>query len=291
MTEDRYYIRFKGRILGPLPPSKIHEMVRRGQITRQHELAPDGQNWGRAEEFEDFFPKLKIKASGGPKTGEAGATPTENLEWYAHFDGNKQGPVDEQGMKQWIVSRKVRGETMIWKSGMSSWLEARSVRPEWFESNHSTAGKNGLVASSDEAEYANLDSIAFEAVKPRGWILFIGILGIIATSLGLLGGIFSFVANVFGTASEPVKAFAAMTFLVQIFTCLAGLFISITLIRVTTKLQILQLQPRWQTLQDVFRVYQQYWFAVGLTSLIGLVLIGILVVFVMLLAGSGNLVN
>jgi hypothetical protein len=39
MSLDRVYIRFKGRVLGPLTQEKTMDMVKRGQITRQHELS------------------------------------------------------------------------------------------------------------------------------------------------------------------------------------------------------------------------------------------------------------
>ncbi len=39
---------------------KTRELVRRGQITRVHELSPDGIEWRKAEEFTEFYPKKAI---------------------------------------------------------------------------------------------------------------------------------------------------------------------------------------------------------------------------------------
>ena len=52
---DQYYVRFRGRTLGPLSTQKIHDLVRRGQVTRMHELSLDGAIWRRADEFPEFF--------------------------------------------------------------------------------------------------------------------------------------------------------------------------------------------------------------------------------------------
>ncbi len=55
VTYERLYIRFKGRVLGPLTGEKVAELVKRGQITKQHEISTDSTEWKKAEEYPDLF--------------------------------------------------------------------------------------------------------------------------------------------------------------------------------------------------------------------------------------------
>ncbi len=55
--EERYYVRFKGRVLGPMSKDKTIELIRRGQISRMHELSPDGLAWKPAEDLPSCFPR------------------------------------------------------------------------------------------------------------------------------------------------------------------------------------------------------------------------------------------
>lgn len=55
VQNERYYVRFKGRVLGPLTREKTMDLAKRGQITKQHELSPDGVAWKQAQEFPDLF--------------------------------------------------------------------------------------------------------------------------------------------------------------------------------------------------------------------------------------------
>ena len=120
VQNERFYVRFKGRVLGPLTREKTLELAKRGQITKQHELSPDGQAWRLAEEFTEFFAQPtrgKKSETQADVSLQATIVQPEILEeqWYAHFDGSNQGPVNEAMMRQWIKESKVRRDTMVWK--------------------------------------------------------------------------------------------------------------------------------------------------------------------------------
>jgi hypothetical protein len=70
MSEDQIYVRFKGKVLGPLTLQKVQDLARRGQITRMHDLSSDGISWLKAEEFGEIFTSNRGAAnsvSGGEK--------------------------------------------------------------------------------------------------------------------------------------------------------------------------------------------------------------------------------
>src|SRR3954466_13665047 len=53
--ETRLYMRVRGRVLGPYEPEKLQALVRRGQLSRLHELSTDGVTWERASNYPELF--------------------------------------------------------------------------------------------------------------------------------------------------------------------------------------------------------------------------------------------
>ena len=148
VQEERFYVRFKGRVLGPLTREKTLELTKRGQITKQHELSPDGVTWKQANEFPGFFTNEHAVANQSAvrqKRKELAAPEKPTEEWHAHFNNSNQGPVDLQGMKNWIALGMVNKETMIWRPGMSEWQSAELIHPDWFGA--SNAGKSIMQES------------------------------------------------------------------------------------------------------------------------------------------------
>ena len=52
----RFYIRNRGKRVGPLTIDKLHMMAKRGRFGRHFEVSKDGQRWSRADEFPELFP-------------------------------------------------------------------------------------------------------------------------------------------------------------------------------------------------------------------------------------------
>ena len=51
----RYYIRFRGRKLGPLTIEKLHSLARRGRFGRHYEVSTNGRVWERAADHPELF--------------------------------------------------------------------------------------------------------------------------------------------------------------------------------------------------------------------------------------------
>lgn len=273
MTEERYYIRFKGRVLGPLPPVKIQEMVRRGQITRLHELSPDGQSWANAEEHQQFFAKTVNKPAEATKVAEKEAKRSESLAWYAHFDGSNQGPVDESSLLSWIANGKVNSKTMIWKDGMAEWLEAGILRPEWF--NRQNSGEKRTFQSATQVEHDSdnpLSALAAAAHKPRGWILFLAITAIVFAFLSIVGASLLFIGAASAPGSGPIKALTVVTQLFGLIGWCVVLFIAVLLLRVASKMQALPYRQNSEEFLSVLRAYSTFWSSLGIFVLIGIVI-------------------
>ena len=52
----RFYIRNRGKRVGPLTIDKLHLMAKRGRFGRHYEVSKDGKRWSRADEFPELFP-------------------------------------------------------------------------------------------------------------------------------------------------------------------------------------------------------------------------------------------
>ncbi|APZ95834.1 ATPase, T2SS/T4P/T4SS family [Fuerstiella marisgermanici] len=52
----RYFIRNRGKRLGPLSIDKLHSMAKRGRFGRHFEVSTDGKRWSHADDFPELFP-------------------------------------------------------------------------------------------------------------------------------------------------------------------------------------------------------------------------------------------
>ncbi len=53
---SRYYIRFRGRKLGPLTVDRLHALAKRGRFARHYEVSTDGKRWMPAADYPELFP-------------------------------------------------------------------------------------------------------------------------------------------------------------------------------------------------------------------------------------------
>ena len=169
--EERYYVRFKGRVLGPMSKDKTIELIRRGQISRMHELSPDGLAWRPAEEFGELFPKKVEPAPQAAQQSKTEAAPVAQPieQWYAHIDGQNVGPVDEENLRMLAASGRLLADSLIWKNGMPEWLAAEVVRPNWFARMARTQPNTTDQLDGDTS--VAISEICFLTANPKSPIL------------------------------------------------------------------------------------------------------------------------
>jgi hypothetical protein len=56
MSDKRYYLRARGKIIGPLSATQLRTLQSRGQISALDEVSEDRQNWTPASEVQGLFP-------------------------------------------------------------------------------------------------------------------------------------------------------------------------------------------------------------------------------------------
>jgi hypothetical protein len=199
MNDDQIYVRFKGKTLGPLTAERVQGLIKRGQITRMHELSSDGLSWSRAEEFGGFFTKPEVeqslretpaKGSGKSETNiqsrpRPGEPPSDAIEWYAHLQDKSHGPLTTDSLYAMVNDGKIKAATLVWRSGFDDWLPAESAIPNLFgDENRSalTSMPNNSVGESNRP----LSQLAKPLTEPRGWILFLSISAIVYGTLSVL---------------------------------------------------------------------------------------------------------
>lgn len=113
------YLRFRGRVSGPFPFSRIKEMAAGGLVSPIHEISIDRNKWNPAGEIDDLFPTKSpdvelLKISSEDTTRER---------WY-YIDANSQriGPLERAELISQFDSGTIGFETVVWRSGMESWL-------------------------------------------------------------------------------------------------------------------------------------------------------------------------
>jgi len=141
MSDEKYYVRFRGRTLGPFDTTRVRDLIKRGQVTRMHELSPDGVSWQPAEVFPELFPasaqpeQVTQSFSQPSQINEPAPAPVETGDWYAHLNNENKGPVTKDQLAQWIASGALTQETLVWQEGREDWEPANIAVPELFSAS------------------------------------------------------------------------------------------------------------------------------------------------------------
>ena len=288
---DRYYVRFRGRVLGPFTAEKTAEMVRRGQVTRVHELSPDGLSWKKAEEFAEFFGKANVRAAAvATVQAESQSTVTETKtetpapvanQWHVHCEGQEYGPIEESVLLDWIRQGRVRGDNMVWRQGMQDWETAETAQPNWFlTQSSSSSGKRGSQQTSlpvtDELDSRWL----FETTSKVAWLYFLSVAIIIVAALSCIGGGIFFIRGI--AIMRESRALGTNLLIGGLGTMLyAGMMLitGVLLLRYTNAVSTLRSLPTVDNAVTTAQRLSLFWFVTALFMilLIGFVAFGVLV--------------
>ncbi|MDB4759842.1 GYF domain-containing protein [bacterium] len=155
MSDEKFYVRFRGRTLGPFDEGKVRGLIKRGQVTRMHELSPDGVSWQKADAFPELFPAASQPTQAFEQTDQShdSMPPDEPntgvAEWYAHMNDENKGPVTKNQIAQWIAAGAITQESLVWKEGTEEWEPANIAVPELF-AGASLSGPNFAAAQALE---------------------------------------------------------------------------------------------------------------------------------------------
>jgi hypothetical protein len=192
-VSEQFYVRIRGRVQGPYDTSKLQSLVRRGQLSRMHEVSNDGSLWRPAAEFPELFTT--------PVAAQAVATATKDhshqaseielespaigaSEWYYAVNQEQKGPISFDQLKALAQAGVVTASSLVWQEGMAEWTPAQSVPGIRGAVGHSSTS-TGL--SSDGS---NLDADSLRTLKETiPWVSFLIVCVITTSCLMLLLGV------------------------------------------------------------------------------------------------------
>jgi hypothetical protein len=140
-TSGLWYVRARGRVLGPLSWSQLRSLRDRGQLARFHEVSQDRQNWVGADSLAGLFtrneaghrprstavtnpadlPQFLVVDDTEEGSGSASTVTSEPATWFYARDGARQGPVRRSELKLLADRGEIGSDTLVWTSGMEDW--------------------------------------------------------------------------------------------------------------------------------------------------------------------------
>lgn len=288
---NRYFIRFKGRVLGPMTQEKVIELVQRGQVTRHHELSPDGLQWRLADSFEEFYNKrhsdnstnrsdsqhldntdeLMLSEDVGDRKHKA----LQTDKWFTHVDGTQLGPVEEPAIRQWIGLGKITSETLMWKEGMGEWMAASLVRPQWF----STSVRGGATDQNlKEINGTGLEisTIIFEMRRRNAWVYVVAITMTLMVSVQVIANVFLLIKELVAPAVSGSQAIWSV-FLVMLYLAISliGFVACLRLIQYANIITAMKYAPTPENMLSATQILSLFWFYSGVYILANLLLIAL----------------
>lgn len=140
MTDDvetMYFVRHRGKIVGPYSVPRLKQLHARGQFSRFHEVSIDKLNWQSASAIAEVFSRqrnpphqertpLEADFPIEPEIPPGGlGNPPENssrkTQWYYNAGGEQHGPVSLVALREMIASGGLLPNDQVWRDGMPDW--------------------------------------------------------------------------------------------------------------------------------------------------------------------------
>src|SRR5262245_59846319 len=109
MAANQWYVRVRGKVMGPLNLARLKELRDRGQFRRFHEVSEDQRTWVTAATIGELFPPESVAVEAPPPAAMSAPAPTPAAphqpaapqpalpEWhYLDAGGAQQGPVTQE---------------------------------------------------------------------------------------------------------------------------------------------------------------------------------------------------
>ena len=208
-AEESYFVRWRGKVTGPLVLDRLKELVAQGRLSRLHQISTDQATWRQADTFTELYPPYERKrvpmAEAVAENGAESAAPSaeaQPAEWYYSVGGKVEGPRPTSAVKQLIAEGKLSKSDYV--SRLESPEEWRLILevPEFKEIlgtdvEHARHYPDGASVSGVEHQ----EVYAERSTKPGGGhglavaSMVLGLVGICFWPLGILAIIFGGVAK------------------------------------------------------------------------------------------------
>jgi hypothetical protein len=149
-SADGWYVRARGRVLGPLSWAQLQSLRDRGQLARFDEVSQDRQSWIGADRVPQLFPQMEAprrRASSASASASAGlaefivlddddvdsaprtasAAIEDEFDWYFARDRTQHGPVRLSQLQRMADAGEIGPETLVWRNGLEQWTPGFQV--------------------------------------------------------------------------------------------------------------------------------------------------------------------
>ncbi len=213
--DTQLYLRVRGRVLGPYDQEKLQTLVRRGQLSRMHEVSTDGTHWVRASTYAELFagapvklvvPEMVVAAPPPPAqqpandftlalADEAGTEapaspkavlPAAGRGWYYENLGAQHGPVDESYLRQMLAVGQLDSEALVWNDSMPQWIAASQIPGLLPMPAMNRAGRG--AGEAPHVSVDGMESLCKAARASRPWALFLAITAFVYAALCIFSG-------------------------------------------------------------------------------------------------------
>lgn len=125
MSEEQYFLRLRGKVRGPFTADQLRRMQHRGQFSKLHQVSTDKKEWEPAENLNLLIQNTSTASTQVAESADA----ADSAEWHYTDDGQQQGPVPTETLRQMLNSGQLSDETMVWRTGWSDWVLATEAIP------------------------------------------------------------------------------------------------------------------------------------------------------------------
>ena len=291
--EGQLYIRMRGTVLGPYETERLQALVRRGQLSRLHEVSPDGLTWSPASNYPDLFvvasrPALQESPPAPPapsaSAGVAAPPPAPGVgqsgeqKWYYDHDGTQFGPIDLSLLQRMLSAGQVSADDMVWSDGMPAWIPAQHVPALFSACIGQVAGSPAGKSQRGEELPA---SLCKSATDSRPWVLFLGIIAFVFTALAVGLGLLALVAGA-NTRQPPIVAFGVFYLIYAGMAAAAGMYLT----NYAARLGSLKYSPSPIILEKAHDVLRGFWIFISISLIVFLTLVALAVVVFIAVIGS-----
>lgn len=199
MNDTKWYVRVRGKVMGPFDLQQLRSLRARGRFGRFHEVSADRKTWQPASTLTELFsaPTAATAPSeqqdSGPVEDESEAPLIEIHDevpdtWYYNKDGNTVGPVDTDALRRLATTGGMGPNDQVWREGTENWVPAATVPGLGFPPTPAVSGY--------QPGFGQVHSSVVSAPRTSGLAVASLVLGIL-----WLWGIGSLLAVIFGATA------------------------------------------------------------------------------------------
>ena len=131
-ADDQFYIRSRGRVLGPFPLAKLRNLRARGMFGPSDEVSKSPPDWHAASAVDALINPERVVATSSPARREkepeaiefavtSPPLPVDALEWHYTVNGMQSGPVTISQLRSLVTAGTIAHSDHVWKPGMPAW--------------------------------------------------------------------------------------------------------------------------------------------------------------------------